>query len=93
MRLLLEGEFGPITWKRRSYLYEQGLLIRKTLVRLNLSSAPYRKDHKDHKDTKTRRKDKHTKTKKLSLRERSPDHKNSGETQSIKDVDPEMKRG
>ena len=54
MRLLLEGEFGPITWKRRSYLYEQGLLIRKTLVRLNLSSAPYRKDHKDHKDTKTK---------------------------------------
>ena len=37
MRLLLEGEFGPITWKRRSYLYEQGLLIRKALVRGNLS--------------------------------------------------------
>ena len=37
MRLLLEGEFGPITWKRRSYLYEQGLLIRKTLERLNPS--------------------------------------------------------
>ena len=45
------------------------------------------------KTQRQRRKDKHTKTKKLSLRERSPDHKNSGETQSIKDVDPEMKRG
>lgn len=37
MRMLLEGDFGPITWKRRSYLYEQGLLIRKALVRFNLS--------------------------------------------------------
>ena len=37
MRMLLEGDFGPITWKRRSYLYEQGLLIRKALVSLNPS--------------------------------------------------------
>ena len=37
MRMLLDGDFGPITWKRRSYLYEQGLLIRKALVRLNPS--------------------------------------------------------
>ena len=32
MRMLLEGDFGPITWKRRSYLYEQGLLLRQVLV-------------------------------------------------------------
>ena len=37
MRMLLDGDFGPITWKRRSYLYEQGLLIRKAQARLNPS--------------------------------------------------------
>ena len=45
MRMLLEGDFGPITWKRRSYLYEQGLLLRQVLV---IDHDDDDDDHFDH---------------------------------------------
>ena len=45
MRMLLEGDFGPITWKRRSYLYEQGLLLRQVLV---IDHDDDDDDHSDH---------------------------------------------
>ena len=45
MRMLLEGDFGPITWKRRSYLYEQGLLLRQVLVIDHDDDDDHHSDH------------------------------------------------
>ena len=49
MRMLLEGDFGPITWKRRSYLYEQGLLLTQVLViDVDHNHDDDDDDHSDH---------------------------------------------